>query len=320
MRLYGAPKDAFFAHVVSRVRDVLARPYVRASQAAHRRLDTLFSRIVSLPDSVEALSLPIQEGMGSTSADAKMARAIFDAVLAKYGIHGWNISCGGKERRQHFVVNAHQRIIYIPDDEALAARKSPLTELGIRALAEHEIGVHVRRSCEAEKQPLMLLRIGLAGYLRGEEGLASYVQQKIEGGSEYSGFDRYLAASLAIGIDGVPRDFRSVYSIMRDYYVLTLSDTEARVSSACEAAWQTCMRIFRGSTGEGAGTILTRDIVYLEGNIGIHNLLKKTPHVYDSLFIGKFDPLNSSHVSALTGLGILPSEAVVGNETHLVTA
>src|SRR5690606_33607596 len=108
-----------------------------------------------------------------------------------------------------------------------------------------EVGVHVKRAHEGAKQPLMLLTSGLAGYLRGEEGVAGYAQQQVEGATEFYGFDRYLAASLAVGMDGVPRDFRSVYALMRDYYVL-MHDTERDAERVAErAAWDVCVRIFR---------------------------------------------------------------------------
>jgi hypothetical protein len=107
-------------------------------------------------------------------------------------------------------------------------------------------------------------------------------------------------------MDGVPRDFRSVYALMRDYYVL-MHDTERDAERVAErAAWDVCVRIFRGTTGQGVGTIFTRDIVYLEGNIGVWHMLSDNPSIFGSLFVGKFDPLNRTHVSALQSLQILP--------------
>ena len=187
----------------------------------------------------------------------------------------------------------------------MLSRPQSLTDHGVQALAEHEVGVHVRRSYEASKGPLRLLEIGLDNYLPGEEGLASYAQQQVEGADEFYGFDRYLAASLAVGMDGEVRDFRSVFSLMSDYYTLKFALEDKTVSIPFQAAWDICVRIFRGTTGQTPGCIFTKDIVYMKGNIGIWNLLSERPKVFESLFIGKYNPLLSRHVKTLQTLDIL---------------
>jgi hypothetical protein len=133
------------------------------------------------------------------------------------------------------------------------------------------------------------------------------VQQQVEGAEEFYGFDRYLAACLAVGMDGAERDFRSVYTLMLDYYTMRSGGEQARASTnLARTAWDVCVRIFRGTTGQTVGTIFTKDIVYLEGNIGIWELLTEKPHVFPLLFIGKYDPLNQRHVKSLQTLGIMP--------------
>jgi hypothetical protein len=150
-----------------------------------------------------------------------------------------------------------------------------------------------------------LLQYGLKGYLKGEEGVASYMQQQSEGACEFYGIPRYLAASLALGMHGEKRDFRGVYSVMRDYYIVyskgLLSDEKLH-----KVVWDVCMRIFRGTTGQGTGIIYTKDIVYLEGNIEIWNLLVVHPEAFGQFFVGKYNPLLESHVTALRTLEIIP--------------
>lgn len=135
--------------------------------------------------------------------------------------------------------------------------------------------------------------------------MAGYVQQQIEGADEFYGFDRYLAACLAVGVDGTPRDFRAVFSLMTDYYTLKFKEDAVVNKAPFRAAWDVCVRIFRGTTGQTAGCIYTKDIVYMEGNIGIWNLLSEKPHVFESLFVGKFNPLLNRHVRSLQTLEIL---------------
>ena len=244
--------------------------------------------------------------MGETVIGAKEAEVIFKEVLDRYDINGWQVVVDKEGKRRNFAINPTIKEIYIPSDRALSRRLHVFTEKRARAVAEHEIGVHVLRASNGSKQSLKLLSLGLAHSIAGEEGLASYVQQQSEGANEFYGFDRYMAISLAMGLDGHTRDFRSVFELIEAYYLLTLpADSENIRSSARNAAWATCVRIFRGSTGLNNGQVYTRDIIYFEGNINVWNLLIDKPHIFESLFVGKFDPLNKDHVDALCELEII---------------
>jgi len=235
---------------------------------------------------------------------------IFKGALAQYGLKGWTLVVDQTGKRTRFSVNNQQKIINIPAENQLLARASELTEINIEALAAHEIGVHARRSAAGETSILQLLQIGLDSYLVGEEGVAGYVQQQVEGAQEFYGFDRYMAASFATGLDGEKRDFRGVFSIMVDYYIMKYA-TEDGVTTkklkemAQQSAWEVCVRIFRGTTGQTPGCIYTKDIVYLEGNISMWHLLIDKPHIFPELFVGKFNPLSSRHIKSLQTLGII---------------
>lgn len=305
MDLYGKPKKSYFAYIARRMREMLheMKPTV-IQKKAHRRMLGIVSKINHTHEVTPTGLLPdIVHNRGNRISVEEVQR-IFNETLIRYGIKGWTICVD--ETRRRFSVHQKRNVIYIPSRKSLNERRVPLTDLHARALAEHEIGVHVRRAYEGEKQPLMLLKTGLAGYLRGEEGIAGYMQQRIEGASEYYGFDRYLALSLACGLDGEVRDFRSVFSCMVDYYLLTLLMDDTIHTRVEQYAWDTCMRIFRGTSGQRAGVVFTRDIVYLEGNIGIWNMLFLHPERLSACLIGKYDPLNQSHVTSLQALGILP--------------
>jgi len=305
--LYGKPKKSYFAYVAKRMQDLLNQTIDTKYSDAHKRLAYVFSKINTVKAIAEVDILPDVVADSTVVVDAKRVKEIFQETLVQYAIGGWDIISGVGNGRKRFSVNIAKKLIHIPDDEFLQQRTHLLTESRVVGIAEHEIGVHVRRAHEGFKQPLKLLSLGLAKYLKGEEGVASYVQQQIDGAKEFYGFDRYMAASLAVGMDGIPRDFRSVYTLMYDYYLLSIDNTENCEEKAMHAAWDVCVRIFRGSSGEGVGTIFTRDIVYLEGNIGIWHAIADKPHIFRSLFIGKYDPLNESHVNALQALEILPT-------------
>lgn len=302
--LYGRPRKKYFSYVAKRVLD-LCHEQKAAHPGSARRLRRVMSKITLNGNDIDETVLPPLVTTGKPIESAKEVEAIFRSTLERCGVTGWSIKVDTEGMQSRFSVNPYSHVIFIPSDKQLHYRPKPLTDVHIQALAEHEIGVHVRRAHEASQGPLKLLEIGFDNYLLGEEGLASYAQQQIEGADEYYGFDRYLAASLAVGMDGEERDFRAVFSLMTDYYTLKLAASDKTKTAPFRAAWDVCVRIFRGTTGQSAGRIFTKDIVYLEGNIGIWNLLSERPQVFESLFVGKYNPLLKRHVQTLQTLEIL---------------
>lgn len=305
-KLYGKPKRRYFKYVASRVKDLIETSVHPEGLAAKKRLRKIFAKIDTSGNTINAEILPTLVKDKGNPLSAKQIANIFRSVVEKYELSEWKIDLDTDGDRRRFAVSALEKTVFVPSDERLQQRKQPLREVGVKAIAEHEIGVHARRAFNGARQPLKLLEIGLHSYIRGEEGLASYVQQHVEGADEFYGFDRYLALSLAEGLDGEKRDFRGVYECMLDYYLLTLLPNEEALYRAQQGAWEVCLRIFRGTTGTGIGTVFTRDLVYLEGNVGIWNLLDTNPELLEHLFVGKFDPLNIGHVEALRELDLLP--------------
>lgn len=304
--LYGKPKKQYFRYVAARMQRLLERTHDTEYTDAHKRLEHIFKKIDSSRNIITPEVLPHPVLSTDYLEDTKSVAAVFQSVLDQCGVSGWKIACAEGLTRRIFSLNEAARTIYIPDTSYLKVRKKRLTKVGVQALAAHEIGVHVVSAYNGGRQPLQLLAIGLPGYLRGEEGIATYRQQCIEGASEYYGFDRYLAVALVLGFDGVERDFRGLFEVMQDYYTLILPPTEELIDRARSAAWDVCLRTFRGTTGQSTGVCYTRDINYLEGNIGIWQLLSTQPEWEKYLTIGKYDPLNKTHVEALRALDILP--------------
>lgn len=304
---YGKPQKQYFYYIAKRIKDLLKSESESPHVDSLRALSRVFSKIDTTKvdisnDVLPGLNIEIDDSPVITADDAA---GIFSDTMIRLGIDDWEIVLDTTGRRRYVSVNSQKRRVYIPGDDMLVQRRKPFTRQRATALAEHEIGVHAFRQHNGMLSPLKLLEIGLAEYIRGEEGLAGYVQQQLEGTDEYYGFDRYLALSLAIGLDGHPRDFRSVYDIVAHYYRLTIAPHDKHEHLVRQAAWTACVRCFRGTTGLTAGAVYTKDIVYLEGNVGIWNLLIEKPNVFERLFVGKFDPLNDEHVKRLDALGII---------------
>jgi hypothetical protein len=304
VKLYGKPKKKYFSYVAKQITG-LCDANKNENPVISKRLKRLVSKIDQTGSDISVDILPPIVPDSKTVASVSEVERIFQETLDRLEIEGWTIKIDDESSRSKFSVKPYSQIIHIPNQAQLLLRPRRLTETQIQALAEHEIGVHVRRAYEGSRSSLRLLQLGLDSHHSGEEGLASYVQQQIEGADEFYGFDRYFAACLATGMDGTKRDFRAVFSVMTDYYTLKYATEDVSESAAFNAAWDVCVRIFRGTSGRTPGAIYTKDIVYMEGNIGVWHLISDKPHVFESLFLGKFNPLISRHVKSLQTLDIL---------------
>lgn len=188
-------------------------------------------------------------------------------------------------------------------------RKQP-TSAEARALLIHENGVHVERRRQGDASGDVLLGgTGLAGYLDAEEGLAKILEQAISGKASDSGVQYYIALGLARGLDGTPRDFRDVYEleyrrrIIKEYEDRGVVD-EKRPQKLKELAYNTCVRIFRGTPCDIPGMVYTKDQAYFMGNQKMLDLVfnivdlpdDQRNEAFSMLFTAKYDPTNTLHV------------------------
>lgn len=305
IELYGDVKNDFINYVTERLRVHIAS----ASPSLQAEATEFFGPFLAAfsGDSSVAHELLVQvkdETPLCTTAEA--VKELFEACVKKYELWGWKVVIDTTGNKRVFSVNTTSRKINIPATEYLRHRKKPLTELSVQAVAEHEIGVHARRVDNGARSALRLLALGLPDYLRGEEGVATYAQQCVEGADEYYGFERYLALCLARGVDGIPRDFRGVFEGIVLYYRLLGADQE----HAQEVAFTVTQRIFRGTSGRTPGVVYTRDLAYMEGNIGMWDLLTRKPEMSQYMSLGKYDMLNSQHISDLKALGIIKDKHI----------
>jgi len=175
----------------------------------------------------------------------------------------------------------------------------------------HEIGTHVLRRHNGERTKLMLLGIGLDRYEGGEEGVATMRGQAVEDGTldDYAGLRYHLVASLALGLDGKPRDFRDVFEILEKYHIFNYLSKEKSKERATKLgrslAYNDCVRLFRG-TDCGPGVVFTKDIAYREANMGIYDLIGTDEGKIEMMrfSVGKYDPMNPRHIWILNQLGI----------------
>ncbi|UKN03703.1 flavohemoglobin expression-modulating QEGLA motif protein [Paracrocinitomix mangrovi] len=147
------------------------------------------------------------------------------------------------------------------------------TEKDINQLIEHEAAIHVGTSINGYLQPhLKILSESHAGTTKTQEGIAvfaEYITGYIDLDRVMRLTDRVLANQMAV--EGA--DFIEVY---RFYQGRSASD---------DAAYDNARRVFRGGVITG-GAPFTKDIVYLDGFIRVHQYLK------ECMLNGNIDDLN----------------------------
>jgi uncharacterized protein (TIGR02421 family) len=155
------------------------------------------------------------------------------------------------------------------------------TDLDAQQLINHEAHIHVATSINGLNQPhLKILAAGHPGTTKTQEGLAvfsEYITNSIDLDRLRRLADRIIAIQMAI--EGA--DFLDVYQ----YFL-------GRIGSESQA-YENSRRVFRGGVLTG-GAPFTKDGVYLEGLIRVHNFLKAIAangraDCLKLLFCGKLD-------------------------------
>jgi hypothetical protein len=307
--IYGQPEKEIYEYTISQVKEIIDKKIFDADtdiSAAAKRLNAeLFEALLNNETTITRQNLDLPKERVSRNERIYSSEEIkdaFDEYLKKFELEGWKIIVDKEGKFSSINVSQQKRTVNIPE-----ARK--LDHSSLLALIEHELGTHVARREKGERSKLKLLGLGLDRYLKGEEGTATYAEQKIRGLENFAGFGLHLAASLALGLDGKKRDFRKVFEILKDVqFIGSKKEKSSALASAQNEAWNICIRIFRGTSCKTLGACFTKDIVYREGNIGVWSVVKTDPAEERRFSVGKYDPANSRHLYILNQIGINDSD------------
>jgi uncharacterized protein (TIGR02421 family) len=161
-------------------------------------------------------------------------------------------------------------------------RDARFSHKDLAQLLHHEAMIHVATKLNGQAQTaLPILARSHAGTTRTQEGLAVFAEF-ISGSMDLERLrrlaDRVIATQMAIN----GADFLEVYR----YFLERTGGREG-------AAYDNARRVFRGGVLEG-GAPLTKDVVYLEGLLRVHNLLRTLvslgrADLMHALFCGKLD-------------------------------
>jgi len=184
----------------------------------------------------------------------------------------------------------------------------------------HEIGSHILEKINGRRGPLRLAETGLDRYELGNEGRAVVREQVV-----YDTFEqfsktvrwrdilrRHMAISYACGVaDDTSRTSAETYKFMntidRMYQIrLNPDDIESAVEKAEKKTKALILRVLKGT--DGSGGAYSKDLIYLQGNVGVWNVAKDSgPEVISEGDYGKFDITNYRHTRLLEAVGLIAS-------------
>ncbi|MFH0830960.1 MAG: tyrosine/phenylalanine carboxypeptidase domain-containing protein [Parcubacteria group bacterium] len=219
--------------------------------------------------------------------------------------------------------------VWVPDQ-----RPTPMTYQNWFSFYVHEVLRHLTRHINGHRTGLALLGEGLAGYLAAEEGItvfSEYMVGKTGFLRPVAGMETHFALAIATGvIDGVQRNFQETYQILYPAERLTRMLRQRRLNceikwalaegrtpradpiytmAECDAqaqreAYDTCVRIFRGTSGTERGRVFAKDSVYMVGVAKIARWVEQLGDNADKAMYlwleGKFDPTDKNTLAALS--------------------
>jgi uncharacterized protein (TIGR02421 family) len=175
-------------------------------------------------------------------------------------------------------------------------RGATFSDRDLAQLVQHEAFVHAGTSLNGAAQTAFpILAAGHAGTTRTQEGLAVFAEL-ISGAMDPSRMLRLADRTLAIQMSMDGADFLQCYE-----FFLSRSGDEG-------AAFENARRLFRGGVLTG-GAPFTKDSVYLEGVVRVHNFLRIAVQAtrvdcIRLLFAGKMDIEDMPAVTTLAAHGL----------------
>jgi hypothetical protein len=316
--IYGTPSQEVFEYTVNVVRksaeeartsdnedlvksadrllDVLPKIKVDTSQALPRQDQVARAHSQVTQEFNDMLNIPIE----GEEIDAEGIKAAFEQAIEIVGADDWKVAIDTDA--SNISMNHEKKTARVPESHKVDKSK-------LEGLIVHEIGTHLTRRVNGIRSKLKLLSLGLDRYEVGEEGVTTLREQAIRNEvDDFAGLSGHLSISLALGLDGKPRDFRGVYEVMERYFEFEHLKDRMEPAEAAEKAitkaWGRTVRTFRGSDCKTPGVCFTKDIIYREGNISVWDVVKENPEEMMRFSIGKYDPSNPRHIAVLDQLGI----------------
>ncbi len=187
---------------------------------------------------------------------SKDIRDVFRQALAVIGLTDWEVfSSPGSS---NVMVDRRSKRVLV------GAHYKPKSLFRFKQVVMHEVFVHAARAHKYEDiMPEDVF----------EEGLAILAEQLYAPQFGLKRSFRYMAIALGWGVDGCPRDFSETFQTL---WPIIKEAGKHSTEEAKMRAFDECVRAFRGGLPNVAGAVLTKDIVYMEGNVGLWSILSTT--------------------------------------------
>lgn len=205
---------------------------------------------------------------------AAVAVAEMQQMLAAMGVDGWEVLLYAAMNARIDVQSA-QKQVRLREGEHYSHQE-------ISRLLVHEIGTHVFRYVNGERQPLRMMRLGLHGYMNTEEGLATWHEAQL-GVQDAQVTRRYALRAIAASM--------SLSHSYSDVFLALTRHTDV------DEAFNIVTRAKRGFTDTSEFGAHVKDHVYLRGYLEIERFLQAHPQEHPYLMSGKIaiDTLSAVH-------------------------
>lgn len=223
-----------------------------------------------------------RESIESASVSADAVLALVRTVLADAGLVDWRAEGRAHMAARMSVVGA-RRVVRVRRDAVFWPAE-------VRRLMIHEIGTHLVRSANGQRQRLRILGYGITGYLPTEEGLAVWHEQ-LSGASDVNVMRRYALRVIASHA-ALTGDFCTVFATLREY-------------TDPDEAYTMTLRVKRGLLDTGAPGGHIKDHVYRMGAqlVGAH--LGQHPEDHELLLATKWPLTEIETLRAFHRAGIV---------------
>lgn len=233
-----------------------------------------------------------------TTVSATLFAEMVRRTCEHYDLHDWRIHLTNAPRVRigRSTVVGKTPVIHIPKSLAISRGRAA-------RLLTHELEVHALRTENGYRSGLQLLSRGLAGYVRTDEGLAIYYQQKLRTPEAVdAGFWDAWATALT-DVHGFADAYGILFEAQRALGV-AIGDPNP-YARAKDSAWRLCTRVYRGITRpHKPGVGYMRDHVYRSGLADVRRLIDQgSPSDINLLLAGH---AAVAHLPTLRDLNISP--------------
>lgn len=283
-RLYELPVADIYDISIQRLYKDIIQEYTMTIDllAARGTDDFLYNslRLYGKPDKVDVANAHyIIQSYGLDNEAPKTLTK--DEVRQKFAaaLKEWNMGgklTFGKNMAARMMVNSAKKTLVINE-------KAKFNDNDIKLLSQHEIGVHMLTTMNANKQPLKFLLLGTPNNVETQEGLA-VLSEFLTGTMHINRLKDLAYRVIAVNMMVKGKGFREIFEHFVDHYHFTR-----------DKAFDLTARVMRGGG-------FTKDYLYLRGFIKIYNQHKRGDS-FEHLLIGKTSVEYSDLLKELIGRG-----------------